>query len=75
MNCLVNKSNFIIRRFSHHHGSVYQTFNIELLYKKVKDNNLKLIEFENKLNEMTNTLEKVTKELNNIKKIIILLKQ
>jgi hypothetical protein len=83
MNYLLNKSNFIVRRFSHHHSSnVYQTFNIEILYKKVKDNNLKLIEFENKLNEvtmgLTNTkkeLTKVTAELNKIKKIIILLKQ
>jgi hypothetical protein len=69
MNCLINKSNLIVRKFSHHHSSVYQTFNIEILYKKIKDNNIKLIEFENKLNEVTDELMKVKKELWNIKKI------
>jgi hypothetical protein len=69
MNCFLNKSNFIVRRFSHHHSSnIYQTFNIELLYKKVKDNTLKLIEFENKLNELTTELTRVTTESTNAKK-------
>lgn len=69
MNCFLNKSNFIVRRFSHHHSSnIYQTFNIELLYKKVKDNSLKLIEFKNKLNELTNGLTRVTTESTNAKK-------
>lgn len=68
MNCFLNKSNFIVRRFSHHHSSnIYQTFNIELLYKKVKDNTLKLIEFENKLNELTTELTSVTTESTNAK--------
>jgi septal ring factor EnvC (AmiA/AmiB activator) len=69
MNYLLNKSNFIVKRFSHHHSSnVYQTFNIELLYKKVKDNNLKLIEFETNLNKVTTELTKVTAKLTNMTK-------
>jgi uncharacterized protein YhbP (UPF0306 family) len=68
MNYLLIKSNFIIRRFSHHYSNdFYKTFNIELLYIKLKDNNLKLIEFENKLNEVIIKLEKVTKEFNKTK--------
>lgn len=83
MNYLLNTSNFIVKRFSHHHSNnFYETYNIELFYIKLKDtnlklielkdelkdNNLKLINFENKLNELKDELKKVKKELNNINK-------